>query len=57
MIPGTEIEKPTVATRRSATGVERERAVAAIGAMYDYRREVGLNEKVLVKMPSDGVEP
>jgi len=40
-----------------ATGVERERAVAAMGAMYDYRREVGLNEKVLVKVPSDGAEP
>lgn len=34
-----------------ATGVERERAVASIGAMYDYRQEVGLNDKVLVDEP------
>jgi len=31
-----------------ATGVERERAVASIGAMYDYRQDVGLDDKVLV---------
>lgn len=34
-----------------ATGVERARAVAAMGAVYDYRQEVGLNDKVLVDEP------